>query len=187
MSFSVYEESLITKSITAASYVYPATYFDLMKFNCPNLITCTRIVAYTGDGLLETVPISSAIFYMNGREVYRYTDSEYSLEQALFAGSSTRVVNRSSISSSALSSGGDNNNNMICHYWCSNPQDRRLYYSGAASGKNISNFSVLVQVSPFRAAGASTATTFKLAVTHETIQILSISGNSGKVSVSMSL
>jgi len=188
LSYSTYEESIVEVSITSAATTGKfsgSALSQTLKFNVPNLVTCTRIAVVPEFDRGRFQPITAAEFFMNGRSVYKYSDNlETALENALFSVGGTnftRSVNGSSVGESA----GGQDENVLSHYWNIQPDSKNMF-SGGCSGKNVSNWSCNITMAPY-AATASTAYKFYIIVVHEYINIISYSGNSGKIAVSMSL
>jgi hypothetical protein len=167
MGKSVYRENAVSKSIAEAT-----TDTITINFNCPNVITKTAIAVYElGSGLKGSYKAVDKIdYFMSGRLVWSSTGVEESqLENSLFYGTSYGA------GEVAGGSSPDNVQNIYTHFWGVSNENNRM--SGACSGKNISDFSVQVKFTT--AAGVGTKT-YYVEAQHETVNIVSISGSSGK-------
>ena len=184
LSYSTYEESIVQFTPSAPTLKIYAVHAGVsVKFNVPNLVTCTRIAVYKNGRIGDFQQIVAAEFFMNGRSVYKYNGNESAIENAMF-GVGGFATNRGVIATQVAADGA--NENILTHYWAVQPENPNCF-SGAVSGKNISNFSVVLSVLPYAAAADGVAETFNVLVSHSHINILSFSGNSGKIAVSMSL
>jgi hypothetical protein len=171
MSSSVYKENSVTTASVAAENSTDVT----LNFNCPNVITKTIIAVHTdGTGKKgDYQSVDKIQYFMSGRLVHESTGVEcQKLENSLFYGTSYgagEIV------------GSDDVQNVYTHFWgVSNERNR---FSGGCSGKNISDFSAKI----FLKNGSNGALTYVVEAQHEYVNIVSISGASGKIGVSLSL
>ena len=177
MANSVYRENSVSKSIAQGT-----TDTITLNFNCPNVITKTTIGVYQlGSGLKGSYSAVDKIeYFMSGRLVYSSTGVECQrLENSLFYGSNYGVGEHI-----AETTAGAMNQvqNLYTHHW--GVSNERSRFSGGCSGKNISDFSVQVTFTTGAAAGTKT---YYVEAQHEYVNIVSISGASGKIGVSLSL
>ena len=147
-----------------------------INFNCPNV--CKKTILYItneeDDGQAGNFEaITSIEYYMSGRLQYEYAAAdETKLENAMFFNGSYGI---------AANPSGTNPNqqNVNVHRWEIAPTKNQ--FSGGVSGKGISNWSAIVKFTP-------TATkTYKLNAIQEYVNIVSTSGASGRIGVSLSL
>ena len=173
MAASAYKENVVSASL-AENVVSTQT----INFNCPNVITKSVIGIYQlGDGLKgDYQPIDKIEYFMSGRLVWSTTGiEEQKLHNSLFYGTNYGA------GETASGTGADDVQNLYTHYWgVSNEASR---FSGGVSGKNVSDFSVQVTFT----AKSSGTKTYYIEAQHEYINIVSISGASGKIGVSLSL
>lgn len=175
MAKSCYRENAVSKTIAQAK-----TETVTVNFNCPNVITKTAIGVYElGSGLKGSYrPVDKIEYFMSGRLVWSSTGVEESqLENSLFYGTSYGAGEVSGTVSST-----DNSQNIYTHFWGISNEHNRM--SGACSGKNISDFSVQVTFTTPSSGGDKK---YYVEAQHETVNIVSISGSSGKIGVSLSL
>ena len=122
----------------------------------------------------EFVKIDKIVWSMAGREVYEYSSSdEYRLENALFFNGAYGVNTADSTTTSA------NDQNIYTHRWEISAEKNR--FSGAVSGKGVSDMKATVYFTP------SSGGTYRVNCVHKYLNIVSISGASGKIGVSLSL
>tara|TARA_R110001592_G_scaffold79486_2_gene237539 strand:- start:98 stop:625 length:528 start_codon:yes stop_codon:yes gene_type:complete len=175
MAKSCYRENAVSKTIAEAT-----TDTLTINFNCPNVITKTAIGVYElGSGLKGSYKAVDKIeYFMSGRLVWSSTGVEESqLENSLFYGTS---YGAGEVSGTVAST--DNSQNIYTHFWGVSNENNRM--SGACSGKNISDFSVQVTFTTPSSGGDKK---YYVEAQHETVNIVSISGSSGKIGVSLSL
>ena len=111
---------------------------------------------------------------MAGREVYEYSSSdEYRLENALFFNGAYGVNTADSTTTSA------NDQNIYTHRWEISAEKNR--FSGAVSGKSVRDMKATVYFTP------SSGGTYRVNCVHKYLNIVSISGASGKIGVSLPL
>lgn len=174
MANSVYREN--TVSVSAAQSAQTTI---TLNFNCPNVIQKTAIVVYElGSGLKGAYKAIDKIeYFMSGRLVYSATGpEEQKLENSLFYGSGYGAGELAGGTSPA-----DVQNVYVHHWGVSNERSR---FSGGVSGKNVSDFSCQVTFTANTSGGTKT---YYVEAQHEYINIVSISGASGKIGVSLSL
>ena len=176
MANSVYRENTVSVS-AAQSAVSTIT----LNFNCPNVIQKTAIVVYElGSGLKGAYKAIDKIeYFMSGRLVYSATGpEEQKLENSLFYGSGYGAGELAHKGSTTP----DEVQNIYVHHW--GVSNERSRFSGGVSGKNVSDFSCQVT---FKANTSGGTKTYYVEAQHEYINIVSISGASGKIGVSLSL
>lgn len=177
---SNYIETPVVQSADGSTLTVPIT--------CPNLITRTFFTltrqsvesAATADtGYVGNhQPINRIDIYASGRLLYSYaSDREAFFENAAFFNASSTVM----ALSTTMNLGTDQFAfNTIVHNWqISNDSNR---FSGAISGKGCSSMYAVITFTPTAAAARYT-----LNCVHEYLNIVSISGSSGKISTSISL
>ena len=173
MANSVYRENAVSVS-AAQNAVNTLT----LNFNCPNVIQKTSIALYElGGGAKGTYhAIDKIEYFMSGRLVYSSTgQEEQKLENSLFYGSSYGA------GEVAGGSSPDDVQNIYTHWWA--VSNERSRFSGGVSGKNVSDFSAQITFT----APTSGTKTYYVEAQHEYVNIVSISGASGKIEVSLSL
>lgn len=178
MCKSSYQEAAVTFAGTANTQ----TSVDV-TFNCPNVITKTifaidKYKANNGNAVTGAIGDFQAIdkveYYMSGRKVYEYTNpDEFRLENALFFNGGYGVLARDTASAQA------NSQNIYAHRWEISSEKNR--FNGGVSGKGTSSFSMKIYFTP------SSSGTYRVNCVQDYINIVSISGASGKIGVSMSL
>jgi len=181
MSSSIYKEAPVSKTFTANGSGVYAQEEVTINFNVPNCATKTMIyvdrrsVGSTADnGAVGTFyDVAEVAFTMSGREVWKSTGTECNkLENSLFYGGSYSV-------------GIDaTNESIFVHRWGISCESNM--YSGAVSGKNVSDFSCNIKFKPADGANDEVSS-YRFQVQHEYINVVSISGSSGKVAVALSL
>ena len=157
-----------------------------VPFTCPNLITRSMftLVKQTAAGSAAVgyagnhQPISKIDIYASGRLLYSYgSDREAFFENAAFFNASQTVYGNSTtmtVNSDQLGF------NVVVHNWqISNDHNR---FSGAISGKGCSSMYAVVTFVP-----TVSTDRYTLNLVHEYLNIVSISGSSGKISTSISL
>ena len=147
-----------------------------LNFNCPNVVQKTTLAVYRKGGGLRGAfaPIDKIEYFMSGRLVYESTGvEEQKLENSLFYGSS--------YGAGEVAGGSSPNEvqNIYTHWWA--VSNERSRFSGGVSGKNVSDWSCKVTFTPTADA------TWYVGAQHEYVNIVSISGASGKIGVSLSL
>ena len=174
MLHNVYQEATTTPSATSSTDQQSST----ISLNVPNVVTRTMITLQntTDDGKGKFHAIDEIVFKISGREVYTATGDEIQkLENALFFGSAYGIGDI----------GGDGGSNYNENVYVHNFQvaNERNRFCGGVSGKNCSDFSCTVKWTP----ADTSATNWEINVSHEYVQIVSVSGASGKIGVSLSL
>ena len=180
MMQNVYKEAVY--STTSASDASSTSEEEFtISLNVPNVVSRTIITLYnsTDDNVGVFHAINNVEFKISGRSVYDATGDEIQkLENALFFGSSYGIGAIGVGGSGAIAT--DSNQNIYIHNW--QVANERNRFCGGVSGKNCSDFSITIKYTP----GAASKV-FKCVVNHDIVQIVSISGASGKVGVSLSL
>jgi len=173
-SHSNYQESAVSFSGTSGSQTT-----QIITFNCPNV--CTKTMLYvqqvSDDGEAGNFhAIDKIEYYMSGRLVYEYASKEeVRLENAMFFNGSYGI----NASNTQTASENPNEQNIYVHRW--EIANTKNQYAGGVSGKGISNFSAKVYFTP------SATKNYKLQAIHEYVNIVSTSGASGRIGVSLSL
>ena len=169
----LYRSSYAETTQSLSGTISTQTSFNI-AFNCPNLIEKTIITVYkntTTGKVGDFAAIDKLEYYIGGRMVYTSKGKEELLENSIFFSSGLGAIG---VTTTAL------NENLYVHYWNLMGGDTSRC-SGFVSGKNASNFSVKVYFTP-----DETATYYCDAI-HSIAQVVSISGTSGKCSVSLSV
>ena len=111
---------------------------------------------------------------MSGRLTYEYAaPEEAKLENAMFFNGSYGV------NSANTASANPNDQNVYVHQW--QVAKSKNQFAGGISGKGISNFSAKLYFTP------SATKSYKVQCIHEHVNIVSTSGASGRIGVSLSL
>jgi hypothetical protein len=191
MSFSSYPEvpwvsASTLVSTTTTGVVAPQE--AVIKLNTPNLLVSTTIIVRCtkdgSNGLTQALlPIDTIEFKGNGKSLYKYNFLEFALENCIF--SEKKGSYRMNIY--APTTDKIPYENVFTHYWslANSPE----FFSGGVSGKNMSDFSAIVKFTPPVATTKSSAQSmaYTVEVVHQYVSIVSYSGNSGKIGVSMAL
>lgn len=187
MSLSSYPEVPYAVSLTTAtgSKVVPAQTATI-KLNSPNLLVSTSIIIRcTKDGTTNVsqslLPVDTIEFKGNGKSLYKYTFDEFALENCIFSEKKGSYKMNKYIPAADVTP----YENVFTHYWSlANSPD---FFSGGVSAKNLSDFSVIVNFSPPNATANASAMSYSVEVVHQYVNIVSYSGSSGKIGVSMAL
>jgi hypothetical protein len=179
MAESVYAENVVR---TGAVGVANTQTYATVNFNCPNVVTKTVIAlkqtspsGTPANGIAgQFAPIDKIEYYLSGRLVFSSTGDENHLENALFYGSSY------GLGTVVVGGGNDSNQNLYTHYWAVSNEKNR--FSGGLSGKNVSDWTARVYFTP-----DNVNDEYEVHTQHCYVNIVSISGASGKVGVSLSL
>ena len=177
MSLSSYPEVADVKSFTVTGASQVPT-VSTIKLNTPNLLVSTTvIVRRTAGGTLaqNLEPIDTIEFKGNGKSLYLYNYEEFALENCIFAGK------KGTYTMSQYNNTLDEN--VFTHYWAMS--DSPDFFSGGVSAKNLSDFTCIVSFTP-SVSGAGTYS-YTVEVVHQYVNIISYSGSSGKIGVSMAL
>ena len=173
MGCSNYRENAVTIASASGSQETVT-----MTFNCPNVVTKTMIycddTSSSGNVVGNFQPIDKIEYFMSGRLVWSSSGEEMQkLENSLFYGSSYGA------GEVAGGSSPDQAQNIYTHHWgVSNEANR---FSGGCSGKNISDWSAKIYFT------GTSSKAYRFQAVHEYVNIVSISGASGKIGVSLSL
>jgi hypothetical protein len=187
MASSTYQESDKFVEFTADGSGNTTESGTVVSFSCPNVVVKTMIVvdkvldngAATTGVIGSFYPVEKVEYYMSGRLVWSSTGvEEQKLENSLFYGTGYGAPELAS------SGSADTYQNVYTHFWSIANEPSR--FSGGCSGKNISDWSCKVFLKPTDVT-ASQTDKFRIRVFHQYINIVSISGSSGKVGVSLSL
>jgi len=171
MANSVYRENEVSVAGTSGTQTSVT-----LNFNCPNVVQKTAIAVYRkGAGLRgDFAQVDKIEYFMSGRLVYESTGvEEQKLENSLFYGSSYGA------GEVAGGNSPDEVQNIYTHWWA--VSNERSRFSGGVSGKNVSDWSARITFTP------SATATWYVEAQHEYVNIVSISGASGKIGVSLSL
>ena len=177
MSLSSYPEVADVKSFTVTGASLVPT-VSTIKLNTPNLLVSTTVIVRrtAGDTLLQHLePIDTIEFKGNGKSLYLYNYEEFALENCIFAGK------KGTYQMSQYNNSLDEN--VFTHYWAMS--DSPDFFSGGVSAKNLSDFTCIVSFTPSVSAAATYSYTVE--VVHQYVNIISYSGSSGKIGVSMAL
>jgi len=188
MSFSSYPEVPVVYTAPTAVGTDPVTLVctpPSIRLNTPNLLVSTTVIVRctsvpSGQTLNQAlIPIETLEFRGNGKSLYSYTFDEFALENCIFSEKKgSYKMNRYAPSADLVPS-----ENVFTHYWSlSNSPD---FFSGGVSAKNLSDFSVNVTFNP-SVTGAGTYV-YTIEIVHLYLNIVSYSGSSGKIGVSMAL
>lgn len=183
LSYSSYPEVPKVSPVTAVSKAV-AGVSETIKLNTPNLLVSTTvIVRCTKDGAdvlsQALIPVDTIEFKGNGKSLYKYTFDEFALENCIFS------QKKGTYNMSQYKTGLNPAENVFTHYWAMS--DSHDLFSGGVSAKNLSDFSVTVAFSPPDATTDNNAMEYTIEVVHTYVNIVSYSGNSGKIGVSMAL
>lgn len=175
---SNYAESPVIQTSAGSTLTVPVTCPNLMKRSILSLVKQNSAGTAASGYIMNHQKIDSVTLYMSGREVYKYSsDREAYYESAAFyhtpsftaGGSSTFTVNSDVYGY-----------NIFVHNY--EIDDKPNQFTGAVSGKGVSNMYFVVTFTP-----ANSADRLTLNCVHEYINIVSISSQSGKISNSISL